>query len=230
MNITQFTGFCYNDIAAQMGFVRYKNGYYLIRDRAIAVFALEKCNGGREVRPLMKILPLCGKIYAGTDNWMMDQPESSFWRHISGRYCDLNFSMQTPIEKCEKIKEYLLDVFHETEEPFLSRVKDLETGLEAYCAFYDYYWEGTPGPKNSFNSDMNYWGFLLALKEYGKALDNFNLYADYIYESEHSLLKENSLQGKLQRLLMAQEYDKIDTVVEELEAKNLELLKTCKLI
>ena len=225
MNLAQFTGFCYDEVAAKMGFIRFKNGYYFIGDRTLAIFALEKCNGGREIRPLMKVLPLFGEIYIGEDNWMMNQPESAFWRHISGRYYELNFSTKTPKEDCERIKEYLLDVFRETEEPFLSRVKDLKTGIEAYSAFYDYYKEGTPEPKNIFNSDINYWGFLLALKEYDKALDNFNMFARFIMKTDHALFSEKSLEGKLQRLLIAQEYDMIETIVKEREMKNLELLQ-----
>lgn len=240
MNINQFTGFCYDEVAAKMGFVRFKNGYYFIGNRALAIFALEKCNGGREIRPLMKILPLCGEIYIGKDNWMMDQPESAFWRHVSGRYCELNFSTKTTSEECERIKEYLLDVFHETEEPFLSRVKDLETGLEAYCAFYEYKKEGIPGSRPVFNGDENYWGFLLALKEYDKALYNFNMHASFIYEANDeggpsssdnkTLFNERSIQGQLQRLMIAQEYDKVDAIVKEREMKNMELLHKCKLM
>lgn len=240
MNFRQFTGFCYDDVAVKMGFVRFKNGYYFIGDRALAIFALEKCNGGREIRPLMKILPLCGEIYIGGDNWMMDQPESAFWRHVSRRYWALNFSTQTTNEECERIKEYLLDVFHETERPFLSRVKDLETGLEAYCAFYEYYREGTPGPRPIFNGDENYWGFLLALKEYDKALYNFNMHSSSVYEANHegepssheniTLFSERSIEGQLQRLMIAQEYDKVDAIVKEREMKNMELLQKCKLM
>ena len=229
MNINQLSEFCYGEIASQYGFIRNQSGYYRVGDRVVTSFALRKFAGGRMVEPIMDILPLCGEIHIGSSITMMNQIAADYSRHTekAGRVW---FNSRSSKEECIAAKECFLDVFHETQKPFLIQSIDLQSAFDAYCAYllYQEYrpkeWleSGFKMLKFNYIADINYWMFLLALKQYDKALDNFNEWSKAL---DKDLLDETHECGKMQRLLVKEEYDAIETIIKEREQENTELLK-----
>ena len=226
MNMKQFTGYCYDQIAQELGFVRYLNGYYKVTGRAIAAFFLDKYCGQRFVRPLMEIMPLCGVIpTSSTGTWNMHQVDRLYWL-ITDNHPELEFSSRTSKENNDNVRDILLDMFHLTEEPFLTRVHDLQSGFEALCDLEENLYRGTPNPHPPCYVSPNYWGFLLALKRYDEALSNFNAWAAAL---KHDL-PEDDMSGILQRMLTEKRYEEIDAMMQKREEENMELLKQYHII
>ena len=229
MNLKKFIDYCYGDIAAELGYVRFKNGYYKIdiEERVLTAFALERIFGGRTIRPLMGIFPLCGYLFNGVDSWEMLQPLDAYQRHTRDRR-STDWTVRSSDEECAEVKKYLLAVLHDTELPFLLQVKDLETGEKAFWAYKQYSNEGTLNPFTDCSASINYWGFLLSQGKYEEALRNFARYAKKAKKEE--LFPEDTDDGMLQRLLINHQYDKVDSFVYEQEQANIQQLKEWKLI
>ena len=223
MNLKQFTGYCYDEITKELGFVRYLNGYYKVTDRAVASFFLEQYRGRRLVRPLMEIFPLCGIIPTSEDTFGTKQIESAYWRHTHTQP-ELAFSTRKTQEEIDNVQEILIDIFRVSEQPFLTCVFDLQSGFDAYCAYQDYHFEFTP-IKNEFWTSPNYWCFLLALKRYDAALQNFNAWAERVHQEYLSENGVNGMGGIMHRLLTDKRYEQIDAIMQKREEENLALLK-----
>lgn len=222
MNLKQFTGYCYDEIAEELGFVRYLNGYYKVTNRAVASFFLEQYRGRRLVRPRMEIFPLCGVVPTSEDVTWTKQIESAYWRHTHTQP-ELAFSARTTQEEIDNVRKILLDMFRVSEQPFLTRVLDLQTGFDAYCAYQDYHVAFTP-VQNKYWTSPNYTCFLLALKRYDTALQNYNAWAERVHKEYLSGNGVNEIAGSLHRLLADKRYNEIDTMMQKREETNHALL------
>ncbi len=225
MNFKQLTEFCYFDVAAELGFSQYRDRYIKVGDGFALTFSLGKWSSNRVVRPLIDIFPLCRELHL-TDEEKMTDPTGGYWRHYR-RKEDLDFSQNTSIERCEEIKAYLLDVFEKAERPFLEHANDLPSAFDAYRAYVAYQREFSLGEVFDFETEDNYWMFLISLKRYDEALENFNKAARH-FGWNWEALEEGlySFQMALtHRRLENGEWEKVEAFVRRRTERNSAILR-----
>lgn len=230
MNLKQFTEYCYEDVAAEMGFLQCRGRYIRVGDGFVSTFTLGKWSNNRVVRPMMDIFPLCRELHL-TDEEKLDDPTGGYWRHYKRRE-ELDFSQNTPIERCEEIKTYLLDVFDKAQRPFLEQARDLPSTFDAYRAYIAYQREFALGKVYDFEQAENYWMFLIMLKRYDEALENFNKAAQHFGWNWDDLEEgPYSFQMALiHRRLENGEWDKVEAFVRRRTDRNQALLGYEKMI
>lgn len=230
MNLKQFTEFCYGDLAAELGFSQYRDRYIQVGDGFVSTFTLGKWSCNRVVRPMMDIFPLCRELHL-TDEEKLDDPTGGYWRHYNRRE-ELDFSQNTPIERCEEIKAYLLDVFDKAQRPFFEQAKDLPSAFEAYRAYIAYKREFALGKVYDFETEETHWMFLIMLKRYEEALENFNKAARQL-EWDWEKLEEGPYtfqMALIHRRLENGEWDKVEAFVKRQTERNVHELRYQKII
>lgn len=225
MKMEEFTGYCYDDYAEEMGYTRIKNAYHkLIGTDVLLSFGLGRYGCNQCVRPVMGIAPLYGSLSFswGKEFKGLFETRGAYYRH-TGIKMDTYQSAKDSVEWTEKLRAYLRRVFELAQQPFLTMAKDLTTAYDAYNAWFHYIRdEDMP----EYSVEDSYIAFLLVLKKYDEALKNLDLWI----ADRGEPLPETIVEGRIHRYLQEKNYNAIQNYLEEVKKENIEKLRKKKLL
>ena len=223
MKMKEFTGYCYDDYAAEMGYKRIKNAYHkLIGTDVLLSFGLGRYGCNQCVRPVMGIAPLYGNLMWEKEFEGSFDSRGAYYNH-TGIWMDTYQSAKDSMEETEKLRAYLRDIFEQAQQPFLLVAKDLQTAYDAYNARFNYICNGN---MPEYSVEKNNISFLLVLKKYDETLRNFDLWV----ADRSEPLPETSRYAQLRRQLQEKNYDAIQNYLEEVKKENIKKLRQEKLL
>lgn len=232
MNIRQFTGFCYDEIAKDLNYTRISNFYFKVGEGYFTGFGISRQGYFNQLKVMVDIIPLAGEfdIFQSYCN-MTDVAYLFFQDDIRCSYAPphigLHFSASFTQEQYQAMKDTVLEIYETIQKPLLTYAKDLYSAFSAKMALDSYRFARAPlAVRHGFNMDANYWMFLLETKHYQTAIENFEGYERW-YQKEYGHTNErnpNGIEERLRFFYQNKQYDEIEKMLDKYRKKNVDLL------